>query len=182
LRGWTGRRCAARPFVSAPGSSCLARIMHEPPAATADMAVLPGVLGSRTLRRTDKYASRPSPCGYPVARRSPRSRHGVSCIMRASICRRPLSHGDHRDSHDNRDQATTFASTILIGSVGQELCLTGQIRNPNTEIRNKSEIQMFQGPKQREVGLISLEEFLGLGHVGFCHLALFRISSFDMRI
>jgi hypothetical protein len=55
--------------------------MHEPPAATADMAVLPGVLGARTLRRTDKYASGPSPCGCPVARPSPRSRHGVSCIM-----------------------------------------------------------------------------------------------------
>ena len=57
--------------------------MHEPPAATADIAVLPGVLGSRTLRRTDKYASGPSPCGCPVARPSPRSRDGVSCIMRA---------------------------------------------------------------------------------------------------
>src|SRR5512137_456302 len=55
--------------------------MHEPPAATADMAVLPGVLGSRTLRRTDKYASGPSPCGCPVARPPPRSRYGVSCIM-----------------------------------------------------------------------------------------------------
>ena len=39
----------------------LARIMHEPPAATADLAVLPGVLGSRILRRTDKYASDPVP-------------------------------------------------------------------------------------------------------------------------
>jgi hypothetical protein len=60
-----------------------ARTMHEPPAATADMVVLPGVLGSRTLRRTNRYASGPSPCGCPVARPSPRSRHGVSCIMRA---------------------------------------------------------------------------------------------------
>ena len=34
----------------------LARIMHEPPAATAYLAVLPDVLGSRTLRRTHKYA------------------------------------------------------------------------------------------------------------------------------
>jgi hypothetical protein len=44
----------------------------------------PGVLGSRTLRRTGKYASGPSPCGCPVARPSPRSRNGVSCMMRAS--------------------------------------------------------------------------------------------------
>src|SRR5512139_3304419 len=28
--------------------------MHEPPAATADLAVLPGVLRSRTLRRTEQ--------------------------------------------------------------------------------------------------------------------------------
>ena len=62
----------------------LARIMHEPPAATAAMAVLPGVLGCRTLRRTEEYASGPSPCGCPVARPSPRSRHGVLCAMRAS--------------------------------------------------------------------------------------------------
>ena len=61
-----------------------ARIMHEPPAASADMAVLPGVLGSRTLRRTEKYASGPSSCGCPVARPSPRSPHGVSCIMRVN--------------------------------------------------------------------------------------------------
>ena len=63
----------------------LARIMHEPPAATAAMAVLPGVLGCRTLRRTEEYASGPSPCGCPVARPSPRSRHGVLCAMRASF-------------------------------------------------------------------------------------------------
>jgi hypothetical protein len=63
----------------------VARIMHETPAATADLAVLPGVLGSRTLRRTDKYASGPSPCGCAVARPSPRSRYGVSCIMRARM-------------------------------------------------------------------------------------------------
>ncbi|MBW2581710.1 MAG: hypothetical protein JRD00_12425 [Deltaproteobacteria bacterium] len=30
----------------------LARIFHESPAATTDMAALPGVLGCRTLRRT----------------------------------------------------------------------------------------------------------------------------------
>ena len=36
----------------------LARIMHEPPATTADLAVLPGVLGSRTLRRTEKVRLR----------------------------------------------------------------------------------------------------------------------------
>ena len=33
--------------------------MHEPPAATADMVVLPGVLGSRTLRRKETVASGP---------------------------------------------------------------------------------------------------------------------------
>jgi hypothetical protein len=73
-----------RPTPQLAEAEILARIVHEPPAATADMAVLPGVLGSRTLRRTDKYASGPSPCGCPVARPSPRSRDGVSCIMRAS--------------------------------------------------------------------------------------------------
>jgi hypothetical protein len=36
----------------------LTRIMHETPAATADLAILPGVLGSRTLRRTVKVRLR----------------------------------------------------------------------------------------------------------------------------
>ena len=31
---------------------CLARMFHEWPTATTDMAVLPGVLGCRPLRRT----------------------------------------------------------------------------------------------------------------------------------
>jgi hypothetical protein len=57
--------------------------MHEPSAATAELAVRLGVLESRTLRHTDEYASGPSPCGCPVARPSPRSRDGVLCIMRA---------------------------------------------------------------------------------------------------
>jgi hypothetical protein len=35
-----------------------------------------------------KYASSPSPCGCPAARPSPRSRSGVSWIMRASTCQR----------------------------------------------------------------------------------------------
>jgi len=51
--------------------------------ATADLAILPGVFGSRTLRRAEKYVSGPSPCGCPVARPCPRSRYGVSCVMRA---------------------------------------------------------------------------------------------------
>ena len=75
--------------------SALTRIMHEPPATTADLAVLPGVLGSRTLRRTDKYVSGSSPCGCPVARPSPRSRGSVSCIMRVNRpFRPPFPQGD----------------------------------------------------------------------------------------
>ena len=72
------------------------RIMHEPPAATADVAVLPGGLGTsfdrlRTSSLYDvliKYASGPNPCGCPLAQPSPRSRCGVSCIMRVKILSR----------------------------------------------------------------------------------------------
>ena len=50
--------------------------------------VLPGVLGSRPSRRTDTYASGPSPAvprdGCPMPRPSPLSRDGVSCIMRVN--------------------------------------------------------------------------------------------------
>jgi hypothetical protein len=41
------------------------RIMHEPLAATADMALLPGVFGSRTLRRTDQVRLRSEPLRLP---------------------------------------------------------------------------------------------------------------------
>jgi len=63
-----------------------ARIFHESPAATSDMAVLPGVLGCsfdrlRTSSPCDvpfRYASEPTPCGCQVARPSSRSRDSNS--------------------------------------------------------------------------------------------------------
>ena len=58
-------------------------MFHELSAATADKVVLPGVLGPRTLRRTVKYASGPSPCDDPVALPSLRSRDNNSSNMRA---------------------------------------------------------------------------------------------------
>ena len=39
----------------------LARMFHESPAATADMTVLPRVLGCRTLRRTVQVRLRSNP-------------------------------------------------------------------------------------------------------------------------
>jgi hypothetical protein len=61
-------------------------MFHELPAATVDMAVLPGVLGCsfdrlRTGSPCDvlfKYASDPTPCGCPVAQPSPPPRDGNS--------------------------------------------------------------------------------------------------------
>ena len=54
----------------------LARIFHESPAATADMAVLPSVLGCRTLRRTVQVRLRSNtlrlPGGTPIFTVSPR--------------------------------------------------------------------------------------------------------------
>jgi hypothetical protein len=47
-------RCEICRIEAGAPSRGLARIMHEPPAPTADMAVLPGVLGSRSLRRTEQ--------------------------------------------------------------------------------------------------------------------------------
>jgi hypothetical protein len=43
----------------------LARIFHESLAATADMAVLPGVLGCRTLRRTVQVRLGSNPLRFP---------------------------------------------------------------------------------------------------------------------
>jgi hypothetical protein len=45
---------------------------------TTDIAVLPGVLGCRLLRRTVRYASKPTRCGCQVARPSSWSRDGNS--------------------------------------------------------------------------------------------------------
>jgi hypothetical protein len=39
--------------------------MYEPPAAITDLAVLPGVLGSRTLRRTEQVRLRFEPLRLP---------------------------------------------------------------------------------------------------------------------
>jgi hypothetical protein len=41
-------------------------------------------LSRGTLRRPDKYATGPSPWDYPVARPSPPSPQGISCIMRVT--------------------------------------------------------------------------------------------------
>ena len=64
-----GRGCVAVSFV--------ARIFHESPAATADMAILPVVLGCRTLRRTVQVRLGSNPAvprdGCPVAKPSLRS-------------------------------------------------------------------------------------------------------------
>ncbi|MBW2579688.1 MAG: hypothetical protein JRD00_01830 [Deltaproteobacteria bacterium] len=43
----------------------LARILHESPAPTADMTVLPGVLGCRTLQRTIQVRLGSNPLRLP---------------------------------------------------------------------------------------------------------------------
>src|SRR5512139_3232274 len=70
----------------------LTRIVHEPGAATAYVAVLPVHIESRlsrgTLRRPDDYTSVPSPAvprdGCPGARPFPRWRYGVSRTVQVS--------------------------------------------------------------------------------------------------
>ena len=67
MRPFDSDGCVACENLFAAGAllADLARIMHEPPAATADMAVLPGVLGSRTLRCTEKVRLRSEPLWLP---------------------------------------------------------------------------------------------------------------------
>ena len=75
----------------------VALVMHKPPAPTADLAVLPGVLGCsfdrlRTSSPCDVLKNTPqvrAPASCPAAQPSPRSRYGVSCTMRASLLRIP---------------------------------------------------------------------------------------------
>jgi hypothetical protein len=56
-----------------------ARIMDEPPAATGDLAVLPGVLGSRTLRRTGQVRLRSEPLRLPGG--TPISTISLRCLV-----------------------------------------------------------------------------------------------------
>jgi len=56
----------------------LALILHESSAPTADMTVLPGVLGARILRRTVQVRLGFEPLRLPVARPSSRSRDDIS--------------------------------------------------------------------------------------------------------
>jgi len=60
------------------GNCHIARMFHESLAVTLDMAVLPGVLGCRLLRRTVQVRLGTNPAvprdGYPVARPSSVSR------------------------------------------------------------------------------------------------------------
>jgi hypothetical protein len=69
----------------------LARIMHEPPAVTTDLAVLPGVLGTRTLRRTERVRLRSETLRLPggttistISRRRLVHNAGWSSFRRAS--------------------------------------------------------------------------------------------------
>jgi hypothetical protein len=65
--------------------------------------------------------------------------------------------------------------------VGTDEFNTAEIRNPNIEIRNKSEIQMtpIKGDAMKPVGRQVAACF---GHLKFGHCVLFRASNFVLRI
>jgi hypothetical protein len=153
--------------------TALARIVHEPPAATAAMAVLPGVLGSRTLRRTDKYASAPVPRyrgmvarhatqapALRVAQPSPRSRDGVSCIMRAkqapSRARRPALGAIAEVALEAGAAAVaagltevypwTVDASALVGHVAATLALDEGLAPPDPQNRNEEEGKVLIDP------------------------------------
>ncbi|MEJ2431424.1 MAG: hypothetical protein P8075_21285, partial [Deltaproteobacteria bacterium] len=73
---------------SNPADASLARMFHESLATTEDMAVLPGVLGCRTLRRTVQVRLGSNPAvardDWPAARPSLRSRDSNSWNIRAT--------------------------------------------------------------------------------------------------
>jgi hypothetical protein len=64
-------------------------MFNKTPAATADMAVLPGVLGCRILRRTGQVRLGSNPAvprdGFPVARPFLQSRGAISLNMRVKF-------------------------------------------------------------------------------------------------
>jgi hypothetical protein len=65
----------------------LARIFHESPAAAADLVVLPGVLGCRTMRRTNQVRLRSNTLWLPGTRRKrlrcawPTHLHGLATAI-----------------------------------------------------------------------------------------------------
>ena len=172
---WSWGRCRLNNHTANPwgvwgskksGACCLAplaRIMHEPPAAIADLTVLPGVLGSRTLRRTEQVRLRSSPAvprdGCPVARPSARSRYGVSSIMRARCLN--LVGGERFEL------SITFGNTGIRGHVAKETQCKGKTQlGIFGEEPNKLWVARFFGPWDYEnivgeVFSVALEEFSG---------------------
>jgi hypothetical protein len=65
----------------------LARIFHESLAATTDMAVLPGVLGCRTLRRTVKVRLRSNTLRLPGGPPASPERAGTTIFV---VSRQPF--------------------------------------------------------------------------------------------
>jgi hypothetical protein len=107
----------------------LARILHESPAATTDMAVLPGVLGCRSLRRTVQVR-KATPCGCPVARPSLWSRDSNSRNIRArgldgnaGTCPGRGSWGEGLRGRAGKTTVSTLAPTTAKLSSGPELAL-----------------------------------------------------------
>jgi hypothetical protein len=132
--------------------------MHEPPAAIAGMAVLPGVLGSscdglRTSSPCDVLTSMPqvrAPVvarhatqapALRVARPSPQSRHGVSCIMRAS--------------HETTIAPWPLTARVFAGRDGREL--------PRSSRRGRRRPDAFPGSGRRTVAQLRMKAKRCLG-------------------
>ena len=119
-----GRRKVLEASQSAKeGSGSGYALPHRPPCLWCRLLLHsrePGVLGSSFdgLRTSspcevpNKYASGPSPCSCPVARPSPGSRDGVSCIMRAKP-----HYGQHTESRGYAQPASRRVHPSL-GRVG----------------------------------------------------------------
>ena len=110
----------------------LARMFHEWPTATVDMAVLPGVLGCRTLRRTVQVRLGSNPAvprdGCPVAKPSLRSRDCNSRNIRARPRNlkilRPAQRGTQDDSSSLRGACPACPERSL-GELVEGLEMTG---------------------------------------------------------
>jgi len=91
--------------------------MHEPPAAIVDLAVLPGVRGSRTLRRTGQVRLRSESLWLPGGT-------AISVISRRRLVHNAGSPSLPTDSHCNSEAKVERG---WVGDGEYALCLTEHV-------------------------------------------------------
>src|SRR5512136_2334273 len=102
----------------------------------------------------NKYASGPSPCGCPVARPSPRSRCGASCIMRVKAYPLRSRKVEAVKVHDLVPRRYKVVHELLLGVLTAIDLRDG----PELGVRTEDEVDTGAGPLEFARGAITTFE------------------------